>query len=73
MNKNKWKNFLLKIKFFFKKPDALKLLKVYSKKTIDTKNYETTSVNHGKFWTKEGRSSKRQAPPPPAPRIIKEK
>lgn len=43
--KNKWKNLLLKIKFFFIKPRYLKDGKGYSNKTIDSGLYGTFKIN----------------------------
>jgi hypothetical protein len=42
--KNKWKNLLLKIKFFFKKPNELKRWEVYSKKPINSKYYQKIKI-----------------------------
>tara|TARA_R110000772_G_C13310268_1_gene440120 strand:- start:33830 stop:34081 length:252 start_codon:yes stop_codon:yes gene_type:complete len=43
--KNKWKNFLLKIKFFFVKPKYYKLMKKYKNKPINPKFYGTVNVD----------------------------
>jgi hypothetical protein len=42
--KNKWENLLLKIKFFFKKPNELKRWEIYSKKPINSKYYQKTKI-----------------------------
>jgi len=42
--KNKWKNLLLKIKFFFKKPNELKRWEAYSTKAINSKYYQKIKI-----------------------------
>lgn len=44
--KNKWKNLLLKIKFFFIKPKYFKNSDIYSKKTINPKYYTTIKLKN---------------------------
>ena len=41
---DKWKNLLLKIKHFFIKPKYLKNAHLYSKKTINSKFYQTIKI-----------------------------